>query len=157
MKEDCSQPLAIAKACSAARGFFSMYACPRLPLAQCPAQQALLTSSVCQSDHCHTVVLMIGYIQNCKITPDLEQLHPSTTTGQQNDTTVPAVMSGKSFLICFLTASSQANLLHLNKCNTLLFTTGLPSTSCKMLSKGFAKAFLSCFLSACQRSLNSNL
>jgi len=57
------------------------------------------------------LVLMIGYIQSCKITPDLEQLHPSTTTGQQDDTTVPAVLLGDSLLICFLTASSQANLL----------------------------------------------
>ncbi|KAL0048110.1 hypothetical protein WJX82_007915 [Trebouxia sp. C0006] len=38
-------------------------------------------------------VLIIGYIQSCKITPDLEQLHPSTTTGQQDDTTVPALLS----------------------------------------------------------------
>jgi len=53
---------------------------------------------------------MIGYIQSCKITPDLEQLHPSTTTGQQNDTTVPAVLSDESLLICFLPAS-RANLL----------------------------------------------
>jgi len=56
------------------------------------------------------LVLMIGYIQSCKITPDLEQLHPSTTTGQQNDTTVPAVLSDESLLICFLPAS-RANLL----------------------------------------------
>ncbi len=93
-----------------------------------------------------------------QLTPDLEQFHPSTTTGQQDDTSVPAVLSGESLLICFLTVSSQANpAADLNKCNTLLFTTGLPSTCCKMLSKGFAKAFLSCFLSACQRSLKSNL
>jgi len=57
------------------------------------------------------LVLMIGYIQSCMLTPDLEQLHPSTTTGQQDDTTVPAVMSGESLLTYFLPASSQANLL----------------------------------------------
>ena len=34
MKPDCSQPLAIAKACSAARGFFSTYAWPSEPFAQ---------------------------------------------------------------------------------------------------------------------------
>jgi len=51
-----------------------------------------------------SLMLMIGYIQSCNLTPDLEQRHPSTTT-------VPAVMSGESLLICFLTASSQANLL----------------------------------------------
>ena len=55
-------------------------------------------------------VLIIGYIQSCKITPDLEQLHPSTT-GQQDDTTVPALLSGESLLICFVTVYNQANLL----------------------------------------------
>jgi len=57
------------------------------------------------------LVLMLGYIQSCMLTPDLEQLHPSTTTGQQDDTTVPAVLSGDSLLTYFLPASSQANLL----------------------------------------------
>jgi len=51
---------------------------------------------------------MIGCIHSCKLTPDLEQFHPSTTTGQQDDTTVPAVFSGESPLTCFLPASSQA-------------------------------------------------
>ena len=34
MKLDCSHPLAIAKACRAARGFFSIYAWPSEPFAQ---------------------------------------------------------------------------------------------------------------------------
>ncbi len=46
---------------------------------------------------------------------------------------------------------------YLNKCNTLVFTTGLPFTSCKIFCKGFAKALRSCYLSACQMSLNINL
>ena len=46
---------------------------------------------------------------------------------------------------------------HLNKCRTLVLTTGLPSTSCKMLCRGLARALRSCFLFACQRSLYSNL
>ncbi len=96
------------------------------------------------------LVLMIGYILSCNLTPDLEQRHPSTTT-------VPAVMSGESLLIVFSQPAVKQICCHLNNCDTSLFTTGLPSTSCKMLSKGFAKAFLSCFLSACHRSLHNNL
>ena len=54
------------------------------------------------------LVIMIGCIHSCKLTSDLEQIHPSTTTGQQDDTTVPAVLSRESPLTCFLPASSQA-------------------------------------------------
>ena len=32
-------------------------------------------------------------------------------SGQQDDTTVPALLSGESLLICFLTVDNQANLL----------------------------------------------
>lgn len=50
---------------------------------------------------------------------------------------------------------------HLNKCSSLLITTGPPSTFCRMVKRGLAnfafKAFLSCFLLSRQRFLMLDL
>jgi len=82
------------------------------------------------------LVLIVEHILRCMLTPNLQQLQPSNTT-------VPATMSSCQFGLFTCDAQEWNEHAYLNKCNTLLFTTGPPSTSCKMLKRGFAKAFLS--------------
>ena len=98
-------------------------------------------------------------IAKCMITPRSAAALAQHLRWLEDNTTIPVFMLSEQSVCPFAEFECHEcrHGIYLNKCNTLLFTIGPPSTSCRMLKRGFARAFLSCFLSACHKSLKSNL